>query len=416
MHIDASDYAIGAMLGQKLDSVEHAIYYVSKNIQGAEFNYTATEKELLAVIYALNKFRHYIRGYQIFVHIDHSVIKYLMNKLAMYGHLARWLLLMQEFDITIIDKPGKENVVADFLSQLHTPNDLVAIEDSFLDEHLFLLSTKNPWYANIANYLTIGKTPPHFSAKERWLLAKKSFNFSWISGFMFYNGPDQVTRRCLREDETYDILHAYHDELYSGHFASKRTTFKILNTGYYWPTLHKDATQYTKKCDKFQRMGWPMKMDERPLQPQIIVAPSDKWGIDFVSPIEPSLQGKSYILVYTNYVTKWAEAKLMKHPRDNNVANFLYEFILTQFGVPQELQSDQGPQFTSNLIVALMEEYKIHHGKSSPYYSQANRQVEVTNHELEAILTKRVSLNKKDWVARLLEALWAYRTAWKSTT
>ena len=97
-----------------------------------------------------------------------------------------------------------------------------------------------------------GRTPSHFSAKERWLLAEKSFNFSWIFGFMFYNGPNQVTQRCLREDETYDVLCACHDEPCGGHFASKRTTLKILNTGYYWPTLHKDATQYAKKFDKCQ--------------------------------------------------------------------------------------------------------------------------------------------------------------------
>jgi hypothetical protein len=100
---------------------------------------------------------------------------------------------MQEFDITIIDKPGKANVVADFLSRLQTPDDPAAIEDSFPDEHLFLLSTQNPWYADIANYLTTGKTPPYFFAKEKWLLVEKSFNFSWISRFIFYTGPDQVT-------------------------------------------------------------------------------------------------------------------------------------------------------------------------------------------------------------------------------
>lgn len=130
-----------------------------------------------------------------------------------------------------------------------------------------MLSTFNPWYADIANYLTTGRTPSHFSAKERRLLAEKSFNFSWISGLMFYTGPDQVTRRCLREDETYDVLHACHDEPCGGHFASKRTAMKILNTGYYWPTLYKDSAQYTKYCEKCQRMGRPTKTDEMPLQP-----------------------------------------------------------------------------------------------------------------------------------------------------
>ena len=141
-------------------------------------------------------------------------------------------------------------MVSTFLSRLHTPDDPVAIDDSFLDEHLFLLTTQNPWYVDIANYLTTGRTPPHFSAKERRLLAEKSFNFSWISRFIFYTRTDQVTQRCLREDETYDILYACHDEPCGGYFASKRTAMKILNTGYYWPTLHKDAAQYAKKCDK----------------------------------------------------------------------------------------------------------------------------------------------------------------------
>lgn len=155
------------VLGQKIDFVEHAIYYISKNLQGAEYNYTLIEKELLVVIYALNKFMHYIIGYQIFLHTDHSAIKYLMNKPKISQRLARWLLLMQEFDITIIDKSGKENFVADFLSCLQILANPIAIEDSFLDEHLFLLSTQSPWYVDIANYLTTGQTSPHFSIKEK---------------------------------------------------------------------------------------------------------------------------------------------------------------------------------------------------------------------------------------------------------
>ena len=78
----------------------------------AELNYTVTEKEFLVVIYAINKFRHYITGYPTFVHTDHIAIRYLMNKPITNARVTRWLLLLQEFDITIIDKPGKENVVA----------------------------------------------------------------------------------------------------------------------------------------------------------------------------------------------------------------------------------------------------------------------------------------------------------------
>lgn len=85
IHTDTSDHAIGAVLGQKLDSIEHVIYYINKNLQGAEYNYTIIEKEMFFVIYALNKFKHYVTRYQIFAHTEHFAIKYLMNKPKISG-------------------------------------------------------------------------------------------------------------------------------------------------------------------------------------------------------------------------------------------------------------------------------------------------------------------------------------------
>ena len=105
----------------------------------------------------------------------------------------------------------------------------------------------------------------------------------------------------------------------------------------------------------------------------------------------------------------------MKHPRDINVVKKKIESIFTQFGVPRELTSNQGTQFTSNLIIALMKDYTIRHGKSCPYHRQANGQVEVTNRELESILTNTIALHRKDWAIYLPEALWSYRTTQKST-
>jgi len=113
---DVSDTAIGAVLGQEEDHLPYAIYFISKNMTPTELNYTVTEKEFLEVIYAINKFRHYITRYSTFVHTDHSAIKYLMNKPITNGRVTRWLLLLQELDITIVDRPRKENVVVDFLS------------------------------------------------------------------------------------------------------------------------------------------------------------------------------------------------------------------------------------------------------------------------------------------------------------
>ena len=110
--------AIGVPLGQIDKNFPYAIDFINKNLSKGELNYTVTEKELLDFVHSLNKFRHYIIDYQTFVHTDHAVIKYLMNKLDVNAWIIRWLLLLQEFDLTIVDKLGKENVVVDFLSKL----------------------------------------------------------------------------------------------------------------------------------------------------------------------------------------------------------------------------------------------------------------------------------------------------------
>ena len=120
-------------------------------------NYTITEKEFLAVIHAANKFRHYITGYPIILYTNHSAIKNLVNKPITNGRVTRWLILLQEFDITIKDQPGKENPVADFLSRIPKPVDAAVVEDHFLNEHLFVVTVKTPWYADVTNYLVVGK-------------------------------------------------------------------------------------------------------------------------------------------------------------------------------------------------------------------------------------------------------------------
>ena len=132
---DASDTAIGVVLGQQDGQAPNAVYYISKNLAPDKLNYTVTEKEFLAIVYSINKFRHYITGYPTFVHTNHSTIKYLMSKLVTNAKITRWLLLLHEFDITIIDMPGRENVFIDFLSRFTNSDDNFLVEDSFPYEH-----------------------------------------------------------------------------------------------------------------------------------------------------------------------------------------------------------------------------------------------------------------------------------------
>ena len=134
---DAFDITVGVVLGQLEDMKPYFIYYIRKNVTLAKINYTVTKKEFLAVVHAIKKFRHYITGYQVFVHTKDSAICFLMNNPINNGRVTCWLLLLQEFDIIILDKQGKYNVVVDFLSRLTIGDDFVPTEDSFPDEYIF---------------------------------------------------------------------------------------------------------------------------------------------------------------------------------------------------------------------------------------------------------------------------------------
>ena len=136
-----------------------------------------------------------------------------------------------------MDRLGKENQVADFLSRLHTEGEDVPVFDDFPDEHLFAISIYCPWYADIANYLATCKLPHHLSPRKKRKIIQKSARFCWIEGYLFYTRAGQEIRRCVREDETYDIIKSCHDEPCGGHFADKHTGYKILRMGYYWPML-----------------------------------------------------------------------------------------------------------------------------------------------------------------------------------
>jgi len=157
---DASDFAVGAVLGQRKDKKPHVIYYASKTLNDAQLNYTTTEKELLAVVFALDKFRSYLVGSLVIVFTDHAALKYLLIKQDAKPHLIRWILLLQEFNLEIRDKKGVENVVADHLSRLSSYETIIdesPINEFFADENLFYAGTVSyigsPWYADIANYL-----------------------------------------------------------------------------------------------------------------------------------------------------------------------------------------------------------------------------------------------------------------------
>ena len=412
---DASDFAMGAILGQRKEKIFRAIYYASRTFNGAQENYSTTEKEMLAIVFACEKFRPYILGSHVIVHTDHAAIKYLMSKKEAKPRLIRWVLLLQEFDMEIKNKKGCDNVIADHLSRVEqneTEKEEAELTENFPDEQLFKVSFQIPWYADIVNYLACGVVPQEFSYQQKRKLRTDSRYYIWDDPLLFKRGAGMIIRRCVPESEQCKILDECHASPYGGHFSVERTAHKILQSGFYWPTIFRDCAEWVKLCDRCQKIGNISSRNEMPLKGIMVVQIFDVWGIDFMGPFPQSF-GNLYILLAVDYVSKWVEAVACLRNDTNTVVSFLQKNILSRFGTPRTIISDGGSHFANKIFSKLMSRYGIKHPRSLAYHPQTNGQAEISNREIKRILEKTVSSSRKDWSSKLDDALWAYRTAFK---
>ena len=218
---DASDLAVGAVLGHRVEGKSYLVYYVCKTLNEAQRNYTTIEKEFLVVVYALDKFLSYLMGSDIIIFTDHSALNYLLTKHNSKARLIRWVLLLKEFNIQIRDKKGVENVVSDHLSRLtiahntHNP----PIFDEFPEESLLTVSIA-PWYARIANFLVTGELPMEWTKQDKKFFHAKVHSYYWEEPYLFKYCADQIIRKCVPEEEHEGILSHCHGSACGGHFAS----------------------------------------------------------------------------------------------------------------------------------------------------------------------------------------------------
>ncbi|KAL0284339.1 UNVERIFIED_CONTAM: Retrovirus-related Pol polyprotein from transposon opus [Sesamum radiatum] len=364
---DASNDTLGAVLGQRVEKRFHTIYYASRTMNDAQRNYATTEKELLAVIFAIEKFRPYLLLSKVIVFTDHSALRYLMSKSDAKPRLLRWILLLQEFDLEIKDRRGCENTVADHLSRLN-PTYVEnmhnsPLQDEFPDEQLFAITQiEEPWFADFANFLAGKVIPPHLSYQQK----KKFFSdikyYLWDEPYLYKRCGDGMVRRCVPEEEMQSNI------------------------------SHRN---------------------EMPLSNVLVCEIFDVWGIDFMGPF-PKSYNNAYILVAVDYVSKWVEAIGTPTNDGRVVLKFIKKFIFTRYGTPRAIISDGGKHFCNKQFEALLKKFGVTHRIATPYHPQTSGQVEVSNREIKQILEKTVGTSRKDWALKLDDALWAYRTAFKT--
>nr|GEX93835.1 reverse transcriptase domain-containing protein [Tanacetum cinerariifolium] len=417
---DASDYAIGAVLGQRQDKHFRQIHYASKTMTEAESNYTMTEKEMLAVVYAFEKFRSYLIMNKSIVYTDYSALKYLFAKKDSKARLLRWVLLLQEFTFKVIDTKGAENLAADHLSQLENPHQNVLdpkeINESFSLEILNLVSTRGnqstPWFVDFANY-HVGKfVVKGMSSQQKSKFFKDVKHYFWDDPFLFKICADQVIRRCISGQEAVKILKACHYGPTGGRHGPNYTAKKVFDSGFYWPSIYRDAQDLVKNCDVYQRQGKISQRDEMPQNSIQVCEIFDVCGIDFMGPFLSS-RGNKYILVAVDYLSKWVEAKALPTNDSRVVCKFLKN-LFARFGTPRAIISDRRTHFCNDQFAKVMQKFSVTHRLATPYHPQTSGQVEVSNRGLKRIFERAVGKNHASWSDKLDDALWAFRTAYKT--
>nr|GEY45407.1 reverse transcriptase domain-containing protein [Tanacetum cinerariifolium] len=351
---DASDFPIGAVLGQRHEKHFKPIHYASKTMNDAETNYTTTEKEMLAVVYAFEKFRSYLIMNKSIVHTDHSALKYLFAKKDAKARLLRWVLLLQEFNFKVLDTKGAENLAADHLSRLENPYenvlDLKEINETFPLETLsmvtFRADSNAPWFADFANYHAGNFIVKGMTSQQKNKFFKDVKHYFWDNPFLFKICADQVIRWCVHGKESLDILKACHNGPTRGHHGANLTAKKIFDAGFFWPTIYKDAHEFVKNYDSCQRQGKISQRDEMPQNSIQVCEIFDVWGIDFMGPF-PSSRGNKYILVAVDYLSKWVEAKALPTNDARVFCKFLNS-LFARFGSPRAIISDRGTHFCND--------------------------------------------------------------------
>lgn len=400
---DGSNFGIGAVLTQDFEDGEKVIAYISRSLTRQERNFTTTEKECLAVLWAIEKFRPYVEGSHFTVITDHYSLVWLNNLKNPTGRLARWAVRLQQYDYTIVHRKGKEHVVPDALSRAVPVLETVEVtgEDSVSADKWYqkLLDGLSNWPEKYPGFQLIDGVPHKFVCSPYPELVESSSEW----------------KRVIPKGERKTLLRQCHDEPTSGHLGTYKTLHR-LSQRVYWPGMKADVHQYIRNCTTCMRAK-PMQQAPAGLMGghSSVSKPWEVICADLVGPLPRTSHGNQFILVISDCFSKYSLFFPLRKATASAVSKHLENDIFLQYGVPRALITDNGVQFRSKEFQKLMQSYSVQILFTSYYNPKANP-TERVNRVLKTMLVSYISNNHRIWDELLPKVGCAVRTAQHEVT
>jgi len=359
------------------------------------------EKQAYALVKAIKDFRVYILYSHVLAYVPNTIVKDILTEEGIEGKRGKWIANILEYDIEI--KPTKL-IKGQVLAKLMTKTNFQALDINELDNEQEMMTPQinqtflqSPWYVDICFVLLNLHAPPGLSRTKKIFLKMKASKFCILDNALFWKNHEGILLNCLTLNETNNVMKQFHAGDYGGHLYWKSTADKILRDGYYWPSLFADVKKIVVSCHKCQIFEGKRKLLPLPLKPISTEKPFQQWGLDFIGEIHPSSSGHhKWILMATNYFTKCIEAIPCRQANDSIIMQFLETNILSRFGYPEKIITDNAVAFKSKRMISFCYKYHITLGHSTSYYPQGNGLAESSNKSLINIIKNVLEKNKKN--------------------